>query len=191
MSLMKSGKVDTPAGEYEVEGPLSRKALLSNTDAAPNDPFKVYFFHAHIYFDDKDDEGKQTAREFFARINATFSAQDGVKVHGTNHDSIGLHPKAEAEVLFCRSIFTDFLLWLSFARPESISILIHPITGDSAVADHDQRAIWLGKPLELGTHILAFADKNLAAATKGDALKGIWFISSTRSAENDALLKEE
>jgi hypothetical protein len=52
-----------------------------------------------------------------------------------------------------------------FARPESLDILVHPLTR-SQTLDHTLRAFWLGRPLALDRAMLEAADARLLASAR-------------------------
>ena len=47
------------------------------------------------------------------------------RLHG---EPVGLHPQANFEMEFTRDIYTEVLTWLSFYRPNQLSVFIHPFT---------------------------------------------------------------
>lgn len=113
---------------------------------------RVWFFHAHVYF-----EASEHARTFMALIATTF-ATPHLEVGTLVNEAIGPHPSPSFEVLFTRELFTDFVAWLSFHRPREMAILIHPLT-DSLLADHTERGLWIGTPKVLLTDMLRRADE--------------------------------
>ena len=75
-----------------------------------------------------------------------------VEVHSFVPRPAGPFPRGSFEVLFTREAFADYVTWLAFERPQTIDVLVHPLT-DSAYDDHTRYAVWLGAPvaLKLGT----------------------------------------
>lgn len=66
-------------------------------------------------------------------------------------------------MLFTREVFAEYVSWLMFTRPESLDILVHPLTR-SQTLDHTLRAFWLGTQLAIDRAVLEAADaKQLAS----------------------------
>jgi hypothetical protein len=40
--------------------------------------------------------------------------------------------------LFCRDVYTDFITWLQFERPDELSIMIHTLTDQLVSPSSDQ-----------------------------------------------------
>jgi len=106
---------------------------------------RTRLFHSHAYFDHAAPERVAEARGFMDLIRRTFAATDDVRVTSFTPAPAGPHPRGSFEVVFTRNVFADYLLWLMFTRPESLDILIHPLTR-SQTLDHTTRALWLGTP---------------------------------------------
>jgi DOPA 4,5-dioxygenase len=141
-------------------------ATLQNYRAAhADDPesARVWLFHAHIYFDHAVQQCLAEARAFMELLQRTFSATAHVEVHSLWPFPVGPHPRGSFEVLFTREVFADFVSWLMFARPQSLDILVHPLTR-SQMFDHTLRAFWLGTPLTLDRTMLEAADARLLAS---------------------------
>lgn len=128
---------------------------------------RVWLYHSHAYFDHAAPERVAEARAFMDLTGQTFAATDHVEVHGFIPFPAGPHPRGSFEVLFTRAAFADYVSWLMFARPESVDILVHPLTR-SQVLDHTRRAFWLGTPLALGCAMLEAADARLLAAGRSE-----------------------
>jgi aromatic ring-cleaving dioxygenase len=114
-------------------------------------------FHSHAYFDHGNPADVAEARAYKDLIEKTFAGAGHVEVHSLIPSPVGPHPRGSFEVLFRREAFADYVPWLMLTRPPAIDILIHPLTG-SQVLDHTARALWLGRPLELDTAMLAAVD---------------------------------
>ena len=70
-------------------------------------------------------------------------------------------------MLFTREAFADYVSWLMFARPDSVDILVHPLTR-SQTLDHTARSLWLGTPLALDRRMLETVDARLAASGRSE-----------------------
>jgi DOPA 4,5-dioxygenase len=131
---------------------------------------RVWLFHGHTYFDHEVPEAVADATAFMELIRSTFSSTQHVEVCSWVPVPAGPHPRASFEVLFTREVFTEYVSWLMWARPPSLSILVHPLTR-SQVQDHTARALWLGERLALDTSILeAFDAKTLAAGRSEESI---------------------
>ena len=123
----------------------------------------VWLFHSHAYFDHATPECVAEARAFMDLIQRTFAATAHVEVCSFRPAPAGPHPCGSFEVLFTREVFADYVSWLMFTRPESIDILIHPLTR-SQTLDHTTRALWLGAPRAVDRAMLEAEDARLLAA---------------------------
>jgi aromatic ring-cleaving dioxygenase len=124
---------------------------------------RVWLYHSHAYFDHAAPERVAEARAFMDLIRRTFAATAHVEVSSFIPFPAGPHPCGSFEVLFTREVFADYVSWLMFARPESLDILIHPLTR-SQTLDHTTRALWLGTPLVLDRPMLEAVDARLLAS---------------------------
>ncbi|MCG8414007.1 MAG: DOPA 4,5-dioxygenase family protein [Pseudomonadales bacterium] len=98
-------------------------------------------YHAHIYFDAKEE---MLARDLRKEVASKFSAA----VVGNLHlQAVGPHPKAMFQVLFPSDLFDSFIPWLQSAR-KHLDVLIHAESGND-IEDHTQLAMWLGSSLPL------------------------------------------
>jgi DOPA 4,5-dioxygenase len=142
------------------------RATRADADASS----RVWLFHSHAYFDHDDPARVEEARAFMDRIARELCASGHVEVHSFMPKPIGPHPRGNFEVLFTREAFADYIAWLSFHRPASMSIMIHPLTA-SQVSDHTERALWLGPQLALIVDILARSDAaNLASGRTEESI---------------------
>lgn len=123
----------------------------------------MWLFHSHAYFDHGVPERVVEARAFMDLVVRTLAGTDHLEVHGFIPFPAGPHPRGSFEVLFTREAFADYVSWLMFARPPSLDILVHPLTG-SQVLDHTRRALWLGTPLAIDCATLEEADTRFLAA---------------------------
>jgi aromatic ring-cleaving dioxygenase len=101
-------------------------------------------WHAHVYFDAQSVEQARTLCEEAAR---RFDLQMG-RVH---EKPIGPHPCWSCQLAFQLELFDKLVPWLNLNRG-SIDVLVHPQTGDN-LADHRDRAIWLGHSYDLNLSI--------------------------------------
>ena len=124
---------------------------------------RVWLFHSHTYFDHTKPECVEEARAFMDIIKRTFAATAHVEASSLIPAPAGPHPRGSFEVLFTREVFADYVSWLMFARPESLDILIHPLTR-SQTLDHTARALWLGTPLAIDRPMLEAVDAQLQAS---------------------------
>jgi DOPA 4,5-dioxygenase len=124
---------------------------------------RVWLFHSHTYFDHAAPKCVAAARAFTDLIQRTFAATGHVEVSSFNPAPAGPHPRGSFEVLFTRDVFADYVSWLMFSRPESLGILIHPLTR-SQTLDHTTRALWLGTPLAIDRPMLEAVDAKLLAS---------------------------
>lgn len=95
-------------------------------------------------------------------LRRTFAATAHVEVHAFSPFPVGPHPRGSFEVLFTREVYAEFVLWLMFTRPETLDILVHPLT-QSQTLDHTRRAVWLGTPRALDRAMLEAVDARLRA----------------------------
>ncbi len=124
---------------------------------------RVQFFHSHTYFDHIAPGRVAEARGFMDLIRRTFAARDDVRVTSFTPAQAGPHPRGSFEVVFTRDVFADYVSWLMFTRPESLDILIHPLTR-SQTLDHTTRALWLGTPLAIDRTVFETVDARSLAS---------------------------
>lgn len=131
--------------------------------AASHESRRVWLFHSHVYFDHAAPECVAEAHAFRDLIQRTFADTAHVEVHSFIPGPVGHHPRGSFEVLFTREVFADYVSWLMFMRPESLDILIHPLTR-SQTLDHTTRALWLGTPRTVDRQMLEAVDAKLLAS---------------------------
>lgn len=105
-------------------------------------PIKV--FHAHVYFDPAT---RRAARAVQNALIASFGADCRWRDR-----PIGPHLKPNFRVRFTCGQFGRIVRWLMLHR-QGLSVLVHPYTEDR-VADHSERALWLGRRLSLNFQFL-------------------------------------
>lgn len=136
-------------------------------EAGNNKSKRVYFFHAHPCFQLEQPKSIERALAFRQKIKDAWKDDDRVEVHTFLAKKFSLfQASGNFEVLFTRDVYTDMVTWLEFNRPEDLSILVHPLT-DAVVADHTQRAMWLGKPVDLELSGLHKAEESWAQKPGG------------------------
>lgn len=147
-----------------LSAPTSVEALAQHRAAHAVGPEsrRVWFFHAHAYFDHASPARVAEARAFMELVRRTYAATSHVEVHSFIPHPAGPHPRGSFEVLFTRSAFAEFVTWLMFFRPESLDILVHPLTRSQKL-DHTDRAFWLGARLDVGLPLLEAADARTLA----------------------------
>lgn len=158
--------------------PTSLETLMRYRAAHDDGPEsrRVWLFHSHTYFDHTDPERVAEARAFMDLVSRTFASTAHVELHSFHPAPIGPHPRGSFEVLFTRDVFADYVSWLTFARPERLDILVHPLTR-SQTPDHTTRALWLGTPLVLDRAMLEAIDARLMASGRTEES----IIDSTKS----------
>ena len=142
-----------------------RRYRAAHADAPEAD--RVWLFHSHAYFDGGVPEHVAQARAFMDLLRRTFASTPHVEVHSFVSVPAGPHPRGSFEVLFTREAFADYVSWLMFARPPSLSILIHPLTRSQSF-DHGARALWLGERLALDLEMLEAVDAKALAAGRSE-----------------------
>jgi DOPA 4,5-dioxygenase len=110
----------------------------------PLDASLIQSWHAHLYFD-------AASREPAWRLREAVALQFGDKVQiGRFHERpVGPHPQWSCQISFSPDRLAEVVSWLTLNR-SSIDVFVHPNTDDE-LADHRDRAIWLGRayPLDL------------------------------------------
>ena len=108
---------------------------MTSTDA-------IKGYHAHIYYD-ADTIG--VAREVIDAACARFDVARG-RMH---EKPVGPHPMWSCQLACGPEVFAGLLPWLTLNR-RGLIVFAHPETDDS-LADHAERAIWLGesRPLDI------------------------------------------
>ena len=155
---------------FRIPVPTGLETLVQYRAAHADGPEsrRVWLFHSHVYFDHAAPERVAEARAFMDLIRQTFAATAHVEVHAFIPSPAGPHPRGSFEVLFTREVFAEYVSWLMFTRPESLDILVHPLTR-SPTLDHTRRAFWLGEPLAIDRAMLEAADAGLNAIGRTEA----------------------
>ena len=147
--------------------PTSLETLVRYRAAHADGPesHRAWLFHSHVYFDQAAPERVGEARAYMDLIARTFAATAHVEVHSFISAPAGPHPCGSFEVLFTREALADYVPWLMFTRPETLVILIHPLTR-SQTLDHTVRALWLGTPATINRAMLEAVDAQLLLSGK-------------------------
>jgi len=152
-----------PWRDHEMPTSLQTLLLYRAAHAHCCESRRVWLFHSHTYFDHAAPECVAEACAFRDLIQRTFAATAHLEVSAFVPRPAGPHPRGSFEVLFTREVFTDYVSWLMFTRPEKLDILIHPLTR-SQTLDHTTRALWLGTPLTIDRPMLEAVDAKLLAS---------------------------
>jgi len=96
---------------------------------------RITVFHAHVYFDPAT---RKVAKGVRDGLVARFAADCRWRER-----PIGPHTKPNFRVRMSPSQCGRIVAWLMLHRA-GLSVLVHPYTEDR-VADHSDRAVWLGK----------------------------------------------
>jgi aromatic ring-cleaving dioxygenase len=150
--------------DSRIPAPTSLQTLVQFRAAHADGPEsrRVWLFHSHVYFDHAAPKRLAEARAFMELVRQTFGATAHVEVHSFTPFPAGPHPRGSFEVLFTREVFAEYVPWLMFMRPESLDILVHPLTR-SQTLDHTRRAFWFGTALPVDRAMLEAADARLDA----------------------------
>ncbi|EMB48432.1 4,5-dioxygenase [Vibrio mimicus] len=103
-------------------------------------------YHAHVYF---DPEQTVIAERFRQQI--AHERRDVLAMFGLVPRLVGPHLKPMFELHF-RNNQHGLVEWLD-AHRGSLSVLIHPVSGDDAYDHQDDQILWLGEPLGLNRTI--------------------------------------
>ena len=101
-------------------------------------------YHAHVYYSEE-------SRERAARVREGLAASFQVQLGRWHDQPVGPHPRPMYQVAFAADQFSLVVPWL-MANREGLTILVHPDTGEH-LADHSDRALWLGETLNLRLEI--------------------------------------
>jgi len=168
----EGGQGDSPPIPGSPEDPAAPTSLArlqahraATADADPSR--RVWLFHSHAYFETGDPARVEEARAFMDHVGQEFRDNGHVEVHRFVPLPVGPHPRGSFEVLFTREVFAEYVNWLAFHRPPSISILVHPLTA-SQVADHTDHALWLGPVLPIRMDVLLRSDAASVASGRSE-----------------------
>lgn len=105
-------------------------------------------WHAHVYFDAGSRDVAWTFRE---TIVARFG--DTVAMGRFHERPVGPHPMWSYQIAFAPPRFAEVVSWLALNHG-ALDVFVHPNTGDE-LADHRDRAVWLGRSYPLNLAALA------------------------------------
>ena len=99
-------------------------------------------YHAHVYF---NADTQAQARSLCESAAARFCVQMG----HLHPQPVGPHPDGSCQLAFKTALFGEVVPWLALHRA-GLVVFVHPLTGQD-LADHRDRAIWMGavRPLDL------------------------------------------
>ncbi len=106
-------------------------------------------YHAHVYYDAATKATASSVRECLA-------VQFPHEVLGHWHDDpVGPHPMGSYLIAFPPSRFAEVVTWLMLHR-QGLIVFVHPETGND-LADHMERALWMGGMPELDVSVFETA----------------------------------
>ena len=108
-------------------------------------PSDVSGYHAHVYYDD-------ASRADAAAVRNTLEARFEVKLGRWRDQPVGPHPEPMYQVAFAPDQFDRIVPWLMLNR-RRLTVFVHPVTGQD-LEDHRDRALWMGRVLELNLGVL-------------------------------------
>jgi aromatic ring-cleaving dioxygenase len=97
-------------------------------------------YHAHVYYD-------AATRPAAAALREALDERFTVLLGHWHDEPVGPHPIGMYQVIFAPDEFARVVPWL-MEHHGPLSVLIHPTTDDD-LGDHSDRALWLGRQLEL------------------------------------------
>ncbi|AOB32709.1 4,5-dioxygenase [Bordetella sp. H567] len=112
-----------------------------------DNPSVVDSWHAHVYFDAATRDAAYALRE---RIVAAFG--ESVDMGRFHERPVGPHPKWSYQLAFAPAQFARVTTWLALNHG-ALDVFLHPNTGD-ALADHRDRAMWIGRSYVLDLGVL-------------------------------------
>jgi len=127
-------------------GPASVPPTMSRLPESPASATPVIeSWHVHVYFDAASRDAAWALRE---RVPAALG--DLVSIGRFHERPVGPHPMWSFQLAFGPDAFARVIEWLVLQRG-ALDVFAHPNTGD-ALADHRDRALWLGR-----SHVLNLA----------------------------------
>ena len=106
---------------------------------------EVTGYHAHIYYD-------EASRADAAAVRKALDAHFTVKLGRWRDAPVGPHPEPMYQVAFAPDQFDGVVRWLMLHR-RRLAVLVHPETGHD-LEDHRDRALWMGRVLDLKLDVL-------------------------------------
>jgi aromatic ring-cleaving dioxygenase len=118
---------------------------IGATETGATETGAITDYHAHVYY---DAASKATA----AALRDTIAARFTVKLGRWHDDPVGPHPTGSYQIAFDPELFATLVPWLMLNRA-GLTVLVHPNTGED-LADHRDRALWLGESRALDLSVL-------------------------------------
>lgn len=106
---------------------------------------EVTGYHAHIYYD-------EACRADAAALREALDALFAVRLGRWRDEPVGPHPEPMYQVSFAPDQFDGVVRWLMLNR-RGLTVLVHPETGFD-LEDHRDRALWMGRALDLKLEVL-------------------------------------
>ena len=106
---------------------------------------EVNAYHAHIYYD-------EASRADAAAVREALDARFAVRLGRWRDEPVGPHPEPMYQIAFASDQFDRIVPWLMLNR-RGLTVLVHPETGHD-LEDHRDRALWMGRVLELKLDVL-------------------------------------
>ncbi|MDD9982164.1 MAG: DOPA 4,5-dioxygenase family protein [Gammaproteobacteria bacterium] len=106
---------------------------------------EVTGYHAHVYYD-------EASRADAAEVREALDARFAVRLGRWRDEPVGPHPEPMYQVAFAPDQFNRIVPWLMLNR-RGLTVLVHPETGHD-LEDHRDRALWMGRVLELRLDVL-------------------------------------
>lgn len=103
-------------------------------------------WHVHVYFDAGSVDRAQALCE-------CVTARYALKMGRVHRRPVGPHPRWSCQLTVLPDRFAAVLAWLTLNR-DGLTIFVHPNSGDE-LADHRDRAVWLGSIEPLNLNALA------------------------------------
>ena len=98
-------------------------------------------YHAHIYWDSKEEKAKALKLRLFLHDN-------GCSLGRIRDEAVGPHPLPMYQVGYNDKIKVDIEKYL-YSHHASLSILLHENQGEDELRNHTIGARWIGEALEL------------------------------------------
>ena len=106
------------------------------------EPTRITSWHAHVYFDAATRDAARVLRDAIAE---RLASKVGI---GRFHERpVGPHPMWSYQLEFAPADFSEVIGWLALNHGP-LDVFAHPNTG-SQLADHRDRALWLGHSHQL------------------------------------------
>lgn len=101
----------------------------------------VESWHVHVYFDESNTQKAVWLAHDIKQLDLS------VNIGELHYEPLGPHTRPQFCVTVLNDTFGKLVRWLALNH-NGLSVLIHPNT-EHELADHTERAIWLGTPVPL------------------------------------------